>query len=142
MYLVLEPTKVTQDSIKKVYEEDEIDDIIILEPATTTVPPIKSEPIPKIKLRKLASGENIWDFGRSGRPSIETLALSSSPAVPKPEFSFSTFKDEPGEYVEIPSPPEITLSGLQDWESKLQPWEVHDSTGNGLLPNKLDKRKK
>ena len=70
------------------------------------------------------------------------LALSSSPAVPKPEFSFSTFKDEPGEYVEIPSPPEITLSGLQDWESKLQPWELHDSTGNGLLPSKLDKRKK
>ena len=132
----------TSIRVKKIYEEDETDDIIILEPATTTVPSIKSEPIPKIKLRKLASGENLWDFGRSGRPSVETLALSSSPAVPKPEFSFSTFKDEPGEYMEIPPPPEITLSGLQDCESKPQPWEMHDYTGNGLLPNKLDKRKK
>ena len=138
---VLEPT-VNQGSIKKVDEEDEIDDIIIIEPATTTVSPIKSEPIPKIKLRKLASGENIWDFGRSSRPSIEALAPSSSPAVPKPEFSSSTFKDEPGEYMEIPPPPVITLSGLQDCESKPQLWEMHDYTGNGLLPNKSDKRKK
>ena len=44
--------------------------------------------------------------------------------------------------MEIPPPPEITLSGLQDCESKPQPWEAHDYTGNGLLPNKLDKRKK
>ena len=44
--------------------------------------------------------------------------------------------------MEIPPPPVITLSGLQDCESKPQPWEIHDYTGNGLLPNKSDKRKK
>ena len=141
--VVLEPTKTTQDSFKKIYEEDETDDIIILEPASTTVPSIKSEPISKIKLRKLVSGENLWDFGQTGKPSVVTPAPSSPSAVPKPEFSFPTFKDEPGEYVEVPPPPEITLSGLQDWESKPQPWDLHlDSTGNGLLPSKLDKRKK
>jgi len=88
-------------------EENDTDDIIILEPACTTVPSKKSQPIPKIKLRKLTTGEDVWDFGQTSTPSV-VIPLPSSPTVTaKSEFSFSTLKEEQGEYVEfkVPSSP-------------------------------------
>ena len=88
-------------------EENDTDDIIILEPACTAVPSKKSQPIPKIKFRKLTTGEDVWDFGKTSTPSV-VIPLPSSPTITaKSEFSFSTLKEEQGEYVEfkVPSSP-------------------------------------
>ena len=124
--------KMIQDSFKKTYEQAETDDIVILEPACTTVPSKKSQPIPKIKLRKLASGEDVWDFGQTSAPSVVTPLPSSRTTVAKSKFSFPTFKKEQGEYVEVkvPPPPEITLS-YQDCGSKSHP----------CVDNKLNNRR-
>ena len=54
--------KMIQDSFKQTYEQDNSDDVIIIEPAHTNVPSKKSQPIPKIKLRKLSTGEDVWNF--------------------------------------------------------------------------------
>ena len=53
----------------------------------------KPEPIPKIKERKLASGENVGDFGQTSAPSVVTPVPSSPTAVAKSKSSFPAFKE-------------------------------------------------
>jgi len=94
--------QIIQQTFQQTFQQDS-DDITIIEPAVNNVHSKKPHPNP-IKLRKLSTGDHVWDFGFTGSHSVVNSSTSSPT---KSEFPLSTPKEE-GEYIEFSVPSSAT----------------------------------